>query len=346
LAFFGWLLAWTLLRSRRAWRGWLFALLGWLVPCTALVLNRVGYFGVDVARQVIYLYLPTMLIAVGVLEAVTVALAAGRSRTGAAARPLRTPQRITAAATVSIMVIAYLYSAPSTATGITTAGAVAGATATDKNFVPTLLASADGISTDRATFSLINGVVPPGLVPAGFAPYNRLDRVLALNDPSIRFDAVGVPLYSPDSTGQLLPVGIDWAYDRTFTDPASAAGWAVNGAEVTGVDPVTGVCLAITEPSATVIVPLDGTFTSEALVVRTGYSVPEPTTARLLAGPPDSPFVPANVDNKVWLPGVPGQLDTVSVEAIGAVAYDSFEVGARVCLTSISVGSLQPPGGG
>ena len=346
LAFFGWLLAWTLLRSRRAWRGWLFALLGWLVPCAALVLNRVGYFGVDVARQVIYLYLPTLLIAVGVLEAVTVALAAGRSRTGAAARPLRTPQRITVAATVSIMVIAYLYSAPSTATGITTSGAVAGATATDRNFVPTLLASADDISTDRSTFSLINGVVPPGLVPAGFAPYNRLDRVLALNDPTIQLDAVGVPLYTPDDTGALLPVGVDWTYQHTFTDPSSASGLAVNGAEVTGVDPTTGVCFTVNDPTAAVIVPLNAVFTSDQLVVRTGYSVQAPTTARLLVGPPDAPFIPANVDNKQWLPGVAGQLDTVSAGAIGAVAYDSFEVGARVCLTSIAVGILQPPGGG
>ncbi len=89
-------------------------------------------------------------------------------------------------------------------------------------------------------------------------------------------------------------------------------------------------------------------FTSDQLVVRTGYSVQAPTTARLLAGPPDAPFVPANVDNKQWLPGVAGQLDTVSAGAIGAVAYDSFEVGARVCLTSGARmrAPLQPSGGG
>ena len=63
------LLAVTLRRSRRAWRGWLFALAGWFVPVLAVTLPRVGYIGIRAIEQPVYYYLPTLLFIVGVLEA-------------------------------------------------------------------------------------------------------------------------------------------------------------------------------------------------------------------------------------------------------------------------------------
>ena len=56
-------------RDRQAWRGWAFAVVGWLVPAVALVLSRVGIFGVSVAQQPMYFLLPVTLATLGALLA-------------------------------------------------------------------------------------------------------------------------------------------------------------------------------------------------------------------------------------------------------------------------------------
>ena len=59
----------SLRRDRQAWRGWTFAVVGWLVPAVALVLSRVGIFGVSVAQQPMYFLLPVTLATLGALLA-------------------------------------------------------------------------------------------------------------------------------------------------------------------------------------------------------------------------------------------------------------------------------------
>ena len=70
----GWLVTvlvvgWLLATRRGAWRGLAFAVAGWSVPTLAVLLNRLERYGPGVADDAIYVYLPTVLVVVGLLEA-------------------------------------------------------------------------------------------------------------------------------------------------------------------------------------------------------------------------------------------------------------------------------------
>lgn len=340
IAVFGYLLVLSIQRSAQAWRGWLFAALGWAVPCAALVLNRVGYYGVTVAEQAIYFLLPSLLLVVGVLEACTATARAqptGLARQWSSADPRVRRRRV--GAVVVLFVVAYAWSAPATIRGTFDYHSESGSSAPDRTYVDNFRSSVDSIGADPSTYSVLDTMVPGGLVPHVFTPYNQLDRVAGIWAPAVRFGAVDGAHWVADDSGRLHQVDIDWTYDKTLTNPGDAA-LVVTGARYLRADPELGACVLITDPGATVLLPLGRTVTGDQLVVRTLYSVEQPTTARLLAGPPGEPFEAANEKIQLWTPGANGVLDTVSTDALAQVGYDTLEVGATFCLTSVSVGVM------
>ncbi len=339
----------TCRRSPTAWRGWAFALVGWFVPCVALVVSRVGYWGVVVAEQPTYYFLPTLLIMVGVLEA----WLAPRRRADAAeadaverltARPGRSsaPRRAVAAALIAVLAVgvAYVSSIPATLRSVYDFGAVAATGAPLRSYVPNLLASAQRLRATGAPFSVVSGEAPAGLVPSGFSPFNRLSRVMMVDDPSIPFDHVDGPWYAADASGTLVPATPVWQRELVLSAEDTRSTLAISGMDVVSQDARTGLCLVVTDPAAHLIVPLEGTVSGDRIVIRTEGTVSQTGPGRVIVGIPDGGFLPSNVDVKRWEAGQGGRLDTAFEPAVSSVAYDELTVGTQLCIRTVSVGQL------
>jgi hypothetical protein len=186
-----------------------------------------------------------------------------------------------------------------------------------------------------------------GLVPDVFEPaYNRLSMVIALADPSIRFDAADGPHWVADRSGHLLPARIDPEFVQPLTGEGALAALGLTGVDRVRVDPVDGVCFRVVDPLARVVLRLPEQVTGDFLMVRTLVTVNQPSTERVqVQQAAGGKFNPANDDAKQWLPGAGGQLDTVSQSRISAISVDSMTVGAGVCLRSITVGQVEVAAG-
>lgn len=344
------LVAVTCRRSPTAWRGWVFAAVGWLVPAVALVVSRVGFWGVVVAEQPTYYFLPTVLVMVGVLEAW---LAPRRARTMSAGGPAvgqgwtpppwRTPSRgriVGVVAAAVAVVVAYTSSVPATVRSIFEFGAVAQTGAPMRDYVPNLIASADRLRAAGTAFSVVSGEAPAGLVPPGFSPFNRLSRIMMVNDPSLPFDRGDGPWYAPGGDGTLLPATPVWQKQLVLTAPDTVASLGIAGMSVVSQDARTGLCLRVTDASGHLVVPLGGTVAGDRTVIRTEATVSRTTPGRTIVGVPDGGFLPANVDVKRWEAGATGRLDTAFEPSISSVGFDELEVGTDFCVRTISVGQL------
>lgn len=326
----------TCRRSPTAWRGWAFALVGWLVPCLALVVSRVGLWGVVVAEQPTYYFLPTLLVMVGALEAW---LAPRSLPTRIAPRP--SPPRWVGLVAVPAIAMAYLTSLPATVLSIFTFGAVAATGAPLPDYVPNVVASAQRLDAAGAPYSVVSGEVPAGLVPPGFSPFNRLSRVLMVSAPTVPFEHVDGPWYAADGSGTLVRATPQWQRQLDLRSPDVRSSLAISGMDVVSQDAAKGLCVRVTNPSAHLIVPLGGTVSGDRLLIRSGGTVSRSGPGRVIVGVPDGGFLPSNVDIKRWDAGQGGRLDTVFEPAISAVAFDELEVGTQLCLTSVSVGQLK-----
>ena len=323
----------TLLRSRRAWRGWSFALLGWLIPIAAVTLSRVGYIGIPAIQQSMYYYLPTLLFLVGVFEAW-----AAPWRPDPDAVPATRFPRPRTAAIVSVAIGALAM----TAAWITSAWPTISATnysmigppgAPVRSYVPNLVASGQALQASGERFSVINGGAPPELMQ--FQDHHWLSRVVSVHDPSIPFDAPDGPWYAPDASGTLVPATIDWTAATTpgtpFTDLTSA------GATPEGE----AGCFTVDAPDASLRWDLPAPAGGGPLVVRTTATVDVATPVRVstVTDPGGSP-VSIAVNSRTWAPGETGRLDTTPEPQVVAVVLDSMAVGTSMCLDSIEVGTV------
>jgi hypothetical protein len=325
----------TVLRSRRAWRGWIFAFAGWFVPVLAVTLPRVGYIGVRAIEQPLYYYLPTFLLVVGVLEA----WVAPRARSANSPEPRRHmfgyPRAWAlgaGAVTALALASAWLSSAWPTISS-TNYDMMVDANEPERGYMDNLVGSAHDIQASGTQFSVINGVAPAGML--NFQGHNRLSQVTGVHDPSIPFDAPDGPWYVPDETGTLVPATIQWQAELT----APAVGLATNG--TTAMNGGTGFCFTVDAPDAALRWDLPAPVAGGAPVVRTMATVAAATPVRVstVTNPGDPPVV-TNVNPRTWTPDETGRLDTTAEPQISSVVIDSMTVGTSMCLTSIQVGTV------
>lgn len=326
----------TLLRSRRAWRGWAFALLGWLIPVTAVVLSRVGYIGVRAVEQPMYYYLPTLLFLIGALEAWAAPWVWQRRHEPEASVPTGRPPRRGTLAAGAVAAVAFAAAWQSSAwptIASTNYGMIGSPNTPFRNYMTNLVDSAHTLQASGAPFSVINGVAPEGLL--NFQGHNRLSQVTGVHDPSIPFDAPDGPWYVPDETGTLVPATIQWQAELT----APAVGLATNGTTAMNGGP--GLCFTVDTPDAALRWDLPAPVAGGAPVVRTMATVAAATPVRVstVTNPGDPPVV-TNVNPRTWTPDETGRLDTTAEPQISSVVIDSMTVGTSMCLTSIQVGTV------
>ena len=258
----------TLLRDRRAWRGWSFALLGWAIPITAVVLSRVGYIGVRAIEQPMYYYLPTLLFLVGVLEA-WAAPWRPHGNAGLATHPARPPRRSTllaGALTAAALGLAYLSSAWPMISS-TNYGMIGQPNAPERFFMANLVDSAHALQASGEPFSVINGVAPSGLLSSRDS--NRLSQVTGVHDPSIRFDAPEGPWYVPDGTGILIPATLRWSAELWLNSPFAE----VMTSGITAADTGPGLCFTVDASDASLRWDLPAPVSEGPLVIRTTATV-------------------------------------------------------------------------
>lgn len=333
----GWVMAYTLIRRVGAWRGWVYGVAGWLAPSAALVLNRVWMWGPNVSEYVMYFYLPSMLLMVGVLEAWS-APASKRLWMG----PIldRRPGRGVIVVAVVLVASGYAWSARATIAQTLHFGYQATYGAADPAFVGTFEASADAAGAGGAKYSVINADAPTSLVAPPFFPYNRLDKVIAVSDPAISFDAVDGPYYVAGPSGALHPAEIRWEQQLTVSGPSAAPQFS--GVLDVVFGPAGGVCFTPVDGESKIVWQLDQPVDGAQLVVRSLAMADGPTDKRVLVSPGnDLDYTAANYDaGKQWRPDRAGVLDTVAHSPISTVVIDSMTAGVRICLDSLAVGSV------
>lgn len=334
-AFFVVVVVVTLVRSRRAWRGWTFALVGWLVPVLSVVTSRVGYIGIPAVEQSMYYYLPTLLFIVGALEA-WVAPSWPHREEAVAARAPAVRRRAIAMAGLggAAIATAFMWSTvPTIAT--TNYGMIGSPTALERDYMANLVASAKALETRGAPFSVINGVAPAGLL--NFQGHNRLSQITKIYDPTLTFDAPEGPYYVPVSTGQLIPATIRWGAELSL--PAQSGALTLRGVtlEASG----DAMCFRVDQPSAYVRWDLPQPATGGPVAIRTMSSVDQASRVRVsTVGEPSKDPVVTNVNPRAWSPSEDGRLDTTPEPQVSAVVFDSMSVGAKICLSSLKVGTV------
>lgn len=337
----------TVLRSRRAWRGWSFALLGWGLPIGAVVMSRVGYIGVPAIEQPMYYYLPTLLFLVGVFEAwaapwrpaavgLGAAGAAGAAGVGDSASPRPPRPAVLAAGAVAAVAFALAWVSSAWPTiSSTNYGMIGPPDSIEREFMGNLVDSAHALQATGEQFSVINQAGMDELIH--FQGHNRLSQLTSVHDPTIRFDAPDGPWYAPDTTGSLVPATITWAAQA----PAVAPFTDLTTAGITATNAAGGFCFTVDSPTASVRWDLPTPVGGGPLVIRTMATVDAATPVRVatVTNPGDEPVV-TNVNPRVWTTEEAGRLDTTPEPQIAAVVIDSMTIGTAMCLDSIQVGTV------
>jgi hypothetical protein len=324
---------WTVQRSRAAWWAWGFAVLGWLVPTLALVVNRAGLFGVGVASNLVYYPFATLLVVVGALEAVASATAPGRPvDPGAAHRTVigTTSPRVRAVAgAVALALVATAY-----VTSVVPAMKQQSVATPARNFVGSVVSGLEDLRA-HGPFTVLDTDVPSSLVPAEFAPYNRLGNVLAVSGVDVQLDDVSGPLYVADGQGDLRRA----SYDALATVPAadaSAPGRVlIDGAKAHRrgdakcfrAGPSTQLRMAIPAP-----------VTGASLVVRALIDVDRRSSLQMRVADTGLERWVAVPDPGPLLPGRVGVYASTAVSSSDSVLLSNFTPGTRVCARTISLG--------
>jgi hypothetical protein len=324
------LVGWLLLTREQAWRGLVFAAAGWLLPTLALVLNRVGLYGVAVVDNAIYFHLPTALFLIGVLEAVVAPRRRGARRVELA----HGPQRAAAATLAVVLVAAYAWSAGPTSRYQLPQGA-------SPSYIDRARASAATLHDQLGSFTVINSDAPGSVVPGAFKPFNRANRVLGLTVPGLSFDRPAPPYVRMGPDGALVPVTVDWLVTVRSSD---AGGFRVVGAAEPSSRSSRGRCF-VADAETAVVWRLPRPVEATDVVLGTEAEVDATTTVLVTVRPdPSAAFDRANDDVHVLTPATKGVLDTVAAASIETVRVKGFTPGVEVCVHSLAVGVVQPTG--
>ena len=210
--------------------------------------------------------------------------------------------------------------------------------APERDYMSNLVNSAHALQASGVQFSVINGVVSPGLI--NFQGHNRLSQVTGVHDPSIPFDAPEGPYYVPDATGALVPATLNWQAELTL--PSQSDGLTTGGINATDAGP--GLCFTVDAPDASLRWDLSAPVTGGPLVIRTSATAGQSTPVRVstVAGAGRDPVV-TNVNPRTWATGETGRLDTTTEPQISSVVIDSMTVGTSMCLELIRVGTVGTP---
>jgi hypothetical protein len=334
------LITWTCRRSPMAWRGWTFALLGWLVPVATIVFSRVGYIGVHAVEQVMYYYFPTWLFLLGALEAcaapsrATVGHRVKAVRLTSERRPYWGPALCPAA--VVALLSSYCLSAGPTISS-TNYGMIGPPDAPERDYMATLVESAHELQAAGRQFSVINGIAPAGLL--NFQGHNRLSQITSLHDPGIPFDGAYGPYYIPDRRGKLLPADPKWQAELSRTSVQGALTYKGVAPSLTGPDG--SFCFTVTQPGSQLQWNLARPISGGPLVIRTLAKVDRDTLMRVSTSTaPGGDIVVANVNPRLWPANQVGRLDTTPEPQVSVVVIDSLTVGASMCLLSMQVGHV------
>ena len=324
----------TVRRQSTAWRGWVFALLGWLLPSFLLVMARAGIYGFTVAQLPVYFLLPVSLATVGALLAWT-------EPSGRGATPHRhgltldRRRRLAITGLVMLLVVGYGFSGP--AAVMTLSHALTRYGPPQPGYVTQLisdLASARG----HGSFSVINGDVAGGLVPGTFSPYNRVEKVIRLYAPWVIIDASTAPWYVVDGSGELRSATVAWVTTESFsTVPVQAI--QARGVEHLTVDAQRGLCFDVLESSAVVVVPLPFVVSKQYGVIRTEASVDRSTPGRVIFLTGEG-WQAANADQRTWSPASQTRLEPASGAGSRVVGFDSMSPGTSMCVRQMEFGSI------
>jgi len=338
------LFGWTMLRSRRAWRGWAFAFIGWLLPALALVVNRLGLTHTTaVATNVIYQFMAIAMFLVGVFEAI---------REGGPLTRLTPLARLGTAATTAGRRRWQLVIAGGTA--LCVLAGFGWAHSVDPVLRPQFISSSarhyvGNIETGAAAaarggpYGLLSTTAPQSLIASAFLPYNSTARIVGLYDPELRFNTIASRMFAIDPHGHVFQVRLQ---PLLRAEPAGTAA-SITAVNVSGqrIDPSRGLCFTAGQDSR-VTISLPGPVTGHRLVAHTDYSVSARTTATLFVLRPDlHAWTGASSDLRIWNPGAPQLLDPITSPTVRALQYRHFAPGVSVCIRSVELSDAVRTGG-
>ena len=330
------LVGWLLATRTGAWRGLLFATVGWLLPTLALLLNRLERYGAEVADDAIYFYLPTALFLIGVLEAIR----APRRRPTAAWVPPALLVRLTVPVLVLAVVGSYAWSVEPTKSFRIPGGA-------NGDFVARARASAAETRKSVGEFSVIDSLTHSEVMREGYGRYSRDSNVLGISVPDLSFDDPEPPYYRFDARGDLRPASVDWLERAGDALAPNTGRFKIQEPTDLTFSDDRGNCFTAAEE--TTVEWRFPTVVGSDLVVRALISVDTTSDMVLAAAPtPDKKFTfpdPLDPGRVVLSPSGAGTLEIVAGTSIGGVKLSQFTPGVKVCMRSIEVGEVNSAAG-
>ncbi len=322
---------WVLSTRRGAWRGLVFAGLGWAVPTLAVLVNRLERYGPTVADDAIYLYLPTLLTLVGVVEAV---LAPRRHEP----RPRPSTALLLRAAVptaVVAMLASYAVSVGPTWGYRIPAGA-------ERDFVTSARSSAAATRESVGRFSVIDSFTHTVVMPEGYGRYSRDSNVLGMTVPDLHFDDPRPPFYRADEEGRFQPAPVE-ELARTEGPPRTSAPLQVRDPAGPVRRTAGGYCFTTT--ASTDVLWQFPQVSGDDLVVAARLTVDRTTEMTLNVRPtPDRAFTypyPIDPGTTTLRPRGPGTLEIVDFDTLAGVVLRQFDPGVEVCLQSLEVGQVE-----
>jgi len=325
-----------LVRARRRpamWKGLAFALAGWLLPISALVLNRVGVVGQTIVTLPYYYCLSTLMVVLGIAAALSVVEPAAEP----AAQPGPRESRRRALLPVVLLVavaLAWAHSLGPSSRLVWEAGhrLFPDEPVNDQTFVTALSESAREVASRDPSATLLDGDVPDSVVWSQYAPYNRLNVVAPLI--GIRFpidDPDGSP-YIATPKGRLVAVDLEWRQQvdvREGTEP---------GLQLPDATPSdSGACFEATQASGIEWI-LPRPVRGDHLMLRAEVTVDRATPYRVYTAEGPGDYTEANNDGKAWDRSGDTSLDTISAHRVDKLVITELDPGVHICLRSLSVG--------
>jgi hypothetical protein len=311
--------------ARGAWKGWLFALFGVLPPVAAVVISRAGLYGSAVGIELYYAAIPTAFLVVGTAEAVDLRL--GPTPRDPSVRRAR----------LWVTGVAYGAFCLTFVWGGMGTRDVEGYAAASRELTTNVLRGIDALPGDGSV-GVLDTTVSPQIVPVPFAPFNRVDRMLAIFRPEARLDVGGPDVRAIDARGRVraADVAVQWT-TRPAVDGPPPTAYGIEHAAIEG----DSWCFDTT-PQTLVRWDLPAPVAGPGLTVAFRGRTDRTTTWSWYVSDGTGAFDRASYDDHVWSRSDRYGFETVQQQTVGSLALSGLAPGARLCVDEVRLLEVQP----
>ncbi|MDQ4097246.1 MAG: hypothetical protein M3144_05180, partial [Actinomycetota bacterium] len=191
-------IAWSIARTRAAWRAWAFFAVGFVSNIVIVGMTRIGFFSARIIAYTLYYNLEITFLFFLALAAAFLPVR------GTVSRVRDVVSSGAARIALGVGVATYLAFSWHGSARLSDADIWIGRRA--RAYTDNFQRGLEQVRRSGAPFALVDGAVPRDVVPYLLVPYNSASEVFPLIDDGVGFDAAGRELYDTGTDGRVQPV--------------------------------------------------------------------------------------------------------------------------------------------